>query len=297
MGIRLDLSSYEDRDLSGWPQPGVPHPGYEAAEFVDVTPEMANFWVKCRYRTNRKVSKIAVRMYMQDIENGRWPLTGEALIFDWDGYLIDGQHRLIAQAKAGSTMRHLVVTGIDPEAQEYIDLGRARTAADQLKLAAEEKSGEKASIANLEIGYSNNSLASGSSTVPERVQYVRDHSAEMVEAARLGRLIEKNLGGGPRSVYGVVALHFLRVDPEFAELFVNLLGTPEKLNPGDPILALRTRLMHRAPREFGSMHGGARLITTFHRVWNAWIQGEKLAKVIIVQDPSSRIELDSPYEG
>src|SRR4249919_2348410 len=57
------------------------------------------------------------------------------LVFDWDGNLIDGQHRLHAQVKSRTTQYWYVLRNVPPETQQIIDTGIYRTAADALKFA------------------------------------------------------------------------------------------------------------------------------------------------------------------
>src|SRR4051794_7777218 len=64
------------------------------AKIVIVTPELAKEWLAMITRSQRKLRPGHVRMIARDIKEGRWLLTGESLIFDRDGGLLNGQHRL-----------------------------------------------------------------------------------------------------------------------------------------------------------------------------------------------------------
>jgi hypothetical protein len=66
---------------------------------LGVTPEMASDWLSTRRWPNqRSRSNSIVSKYMKDMKEGRWKLTRQGLIFDSEGYNIDGQHRLWAVA-------------------------------------------------------------------------------------------------------------------------------------------------------------------------------------------------------
>ena len=68
-------------------------PHGETAEYVFVTPDMAAGWLKLNVEKNRNVKKSRINGYVRDIQSDNWVLTGEAIKFDVDGRLIDGQNR------------------------------------------------------------------------------------------------------------------------------------------------------------------------------------------------------------
>ena len=68
---------------------------------LPVTPEMASDWTTTRlWQHNRRISPAITAKYLKDMREGRWKLTRQGLIFDTEGWLIDGQHRLRALANA-----------------------------------------------------------------------------------------------------------------------------------------------------------------------------------------------------
>ena len=79
-------------------------------ETVNITPAMAEKWL-AKNLGNRHVRESHVATLVRDIRDGNWRQTGEAIKFDWDGRLIDGQHRLHAIVAAQTATRMLVVTG------------------------------------------------------------------------------------------------------------------------------------------------------------------------------------------
>ncbi|WP_257264502.1 ParB/RepB/Spo0J family partition protein [Endozoicomonas sp. ONNA2] len=93
-----------------------------------MTPEMAENILEERNGRNRKISKELVRRISRDIKNDRWIFNGQPIIFDDEGHLIDGQHRLTAIARSGKAVETLVVSGIeDKKAFHTIDHGKPRT--------------------------------------------------------------------------------------------------------------------------------------------------------------------------
>lgn len=81
-----------------------------------ITPEIAREYLSKNSRNPRKTMNPAViRKYADDIKAGLWQLNGEAIIFDEDGFLKNGQHRLCAVIQANKPMSTLVVRGVARE--------------------------------------------------------------------------------------------------------------------------------------------------------------------------------------
>lgn len=100
---------------------------------VRVGPDKAQAWLG-RNTSNRKVRPARVREYAAAMTEGRWLYTADPVRFDEDGKLIDGQHRLMAIVRSGVEIEMHVVRGLSRHAQDALDTGAARTAADALKV-------------------------------------------------------------------------------------------------------------------------------------------------------------------
>lgn len=103
------------------------------SQVMDITVELAMQWLEER-APNRNVSDRVVAGYARDMRAGKWRLNGEAIIFDRNGRLKDGQHRLWAVIESGMPIQTVVVQGVDPDVMETIDSGRKRTFADALQI-------------------------------------------------------------------------------------------------------------------------------------------------------------------
>ncbi len=102
-------------------------------EVVDVTPSIAESWLS-KNDGNRKLAKAYVSRFAQDMRNGSWQVTGDAIKFDRNSRLIDGQHRLRACVQSGVSFRTMVIYGLEPELQMVIDTGKPRTGADVVSM-------------------------------------------------------------------------------------------------------------------------------------------------------------------
>jgi len=95
----------------------------------EITPEKAKAMLAAN-TGNRKLRENHVAALARDIAAGNWQLNGDAIRFNCDGTLIDGQHRLAAVVKSSTPIQSLVVEGIDIGAKATIDTGAKRSAGD-----------------------------------------------------------------------------------------------------------------------------------------------------------------------
>lgn len=65
-----------------------------------------------------------------DMTRGEWDFTGEPIIFDDNGQLIDGQHRLEAVLLSGVSLDFVVTRGVAAKSYRNIDRGVTRSVAD-----------------------------------------------------------------------------------------------------------------------------------------------------------------------
>jgi len=83
---------------------------------------------------NRNINHRRVAVIRDDILADRWEFNGDAIRFDENGIMIDGQHRLAAIVMAGKSVASLVVRGVPVAARKTIDQGKSRSLADVLKI-------------------------------------------------------------------------------------------------------------------------------------------------------------------
>lgn len=107
------------------------------SKVITVTPDQARAWLNNR-APNRKVTESDTRIaeYAKIMTRGDW-LVADALKFDKDGLLIDGQHRLMALIKANINIKFLLVTGFEPDTIMVLDSGKPRAAHQSLSMMGE----------------------------------------------------------------------------------------------------------------------------------------------------------------
>ena len=85
-------------------------------ETTDITPEVASQWLM-KNIANRKPSKAKVRKLAIDLKEQNWVANADAVRFNKNDVLIDGQHRLMAVIESGVTIKHaLVARGLSEKA-------------------------------------------------------------------------------------------------------------------------------------------------------------------------------------
>lgn len=104
----------------------------ERVSIETITPALAADWLKSNAEYNRKERPKWVQELAASIKDGRWVINGESIIFDEDGFLIDGQHRLSAVVESGIPIRSVVVRDVSRDSFKTIDSGHRRTGADRL---------------------------------------------------------------------------------------------------------------------------------------------------------------------
>lgn len=216
---------------------------------VDISPQLAAEWMGNAER-NRKISGLHVDYLAREMAAGNWHQTGEPIKFDIDGHLRDGQHRLLAIIQSGMTVKMMVVSGIAPEAQFYMDTGKKRSGKDMLSMTGFPEPATLAATGNLLWRWNLDEFRG---------------PAKRPNHAELHVLMEENpgLSGSVLVVRGDRGLrllaypsqmsfcHFLfsAIEEEQTEKFFEDLGIGANLELDHPILRLRNRLLEwRAQR-------------------------------------------------
>lgn len=98
-----------------------------------VTPKLAEAYLEAN-DGNRTLSAGRVRAYADAMTRGEWKQNGDVIRIAETGRLLDGQHRLAAICKSGTSQRFLVVRGLPDDVFDTIDTGAARIASDILSI-------------------------------------------------------------------------------------------------------------------------------------------------------------------
>lgn len=249
-------------------------------EVMDVTPAQAAAWL-ANGGKNRHLGVHRVQRYAIAMRRGEWRLTGEAIKLDAHNQVRDGQHRLQAIVESGVTIKTLVVRGVDEEAFDVMDTGRARVVADVLGIHGLTNVNAMAAAVRALIlierfGTVNATTdeARAAATAPASVAYVEAHP-DIAEGNSLAQPVRKVLTGGAGLWTAMLTLAW-RADQASAAEFAHQLATGIGLEDGSPALWLRNRtLVPRGRGRQAQWHRQEQAVA-FALAWNAYRQGKTL---------------------
>jgi hypothetical protein len=246
-----------------------------------ITPKMAESWLE-KNKENRPVRDHHVRMLAEEMRH-RWKLNGEAIVFDYNGNLLDGQHRLWACYDHEVPFDSVVVRGVEPAAFSTLDSGMKRSAGDVLAKAGMAYGTLTAASLRLvhfyETGRKDHlavARMSNAETLAVASKYPR--IAEAIEVVGPSVLLKRLCS---LTALGALAYFITEADKDSAKAFLDALATGENLKRGDPRLTARNYFINARGR-------GARI---HHRVqfallikaWNAWVEGRDIGVMRFVE--------------
>lgn len=235
---------------------------------------------------NRTVSLPQVEKWSRDMTAGRWLWTGEPIQIDTDGFVRNGQHRLLAVVHSGTTHDMVVVKGIDPRAQLVIDVGRTRTIANQMHLLEVGGAPVATSIANTLLRWRAGKamLSAYIPTVLEVEELIRTEPA-IAEALPLIYRIRSTMKRMPHSAIGATYVEATHIDVEQRDLFFDALMTGANLESNNPILVLRNKLTSQGAHNVKSRRAGQLYLIV--KAWNHWRKGETIQLLRVPQKLTS----------
>lgn len=246
---------------------------------VKITPDIATAWLEGNVH-NRPIKDRIVREYAEEMKAGRWSLNGEAIIFDSDGSLANGQHRLWACVSSGVTFESVVVHNVKPAAFLTIDRGSRRSTGDALYISGAGKAkginrNALAASALMIWKYRNDSLFGNLRVPASTLVDIVEGEPNLVEWSRRAHVFRGGLRGFATPVTACCFLAskgLLGKANEFFDRFEDGMN----LGQGNPILALRARALTNPPNQ-----GWERLFLVVS-AWNAFASGRQLFKISAV---------------
>jgi hypothetical protein len=196
-----------------------------SASFVNVSPTKAKKWLKKNHE-NRPLRENQVSRYAKLMEESEWITSPDAIAFDTEGRLINGQHRLEAVVESGQTIEDaLVVWGLPKDAFKIADVGAKRTAADVLHIEGFKHPQEMGAIMKLVALWAEDRLEQcGQYEVVEKFKIVdaaevcTDRVYESIELVQRHKEFIRN--GLPRSIAAFAHFLFKGTYQEKADDFV-----------------------------------------------------------------------------
>lgn len=247
-------------------------------KFEIITPDVARRYLEANLH-NRTLSKKRVYQFAKDMFEGRWQShSPQGISFDYDGRLIDGQHRLAAIIESGQSITMLVVEGLPPQMQDVIDIGTNRYMTQILSLHDVKNPNNVASIAATWMRYHDtpDKVWTGNEfpTKSAMLSLIRERADSLQTAVLIGTEA-KRATMAPVTPYGCLWMlaneHDLLAD---FEPFHEKMISGSNLLEGDPRLALRGYYI-RNPRASGAWGIQQRFAITI-KAFKAFREGRSL---------------------
>lgn len=264
-----------ERKLITWLQSNNEIKKHELECFVAmVTPAVAQLFLDTGAK-NRPLKKLIVERYMRDMEAGRWGLTGEPLILDYDLSLRNGQHRCAACIRSQVPFTTVIIAGVPPEAFDRMDQHAKRTCADVFSMRGEVSANHLTACCVILWHWEKNRLCGWQAghhvpTVSELEGVLAAHPA--IREFRKGYADRAH--GMKCSDAALAVCHYLfsGIDRVAADLFFAQFTDGQGLAADSPIRALRERLIRDSIRRRNIRLREVMALTI--KAWNAYRSGK-----------------------
>ena len=246
-------------------------------ERVFVTVQMAQHWLAHANLRNRALGEKHAQRLADEIIRGRWKENGDAIRFDTNGVLLDGQHRLRAVVIAGVGIWALVVRGLSPDVLGSIDgLIKVRLAGDVASLHGVANARTHAAIAAVVDAYFTGCVrydargwpALSGTEVLSVINLYPGIDASVPVAARVHSLANPSVAAAAHYLFALV-------NRPRADRFLDDVITGAGLAEFDPALSLRNALLKARASKRTSIPK-THVLGLFIKAWNARETGRSL---------------------
>ena len=254
-------------------------------DIVNMTPTMAERFLTANTH-NRKLDERRVDQLTKMIARGEWQFNGSAIVFDTNGVLVDGQHRLAAIAQAGIACQSLVVCGVEASSQLTIDSGKSRNTADQLTLLGCPSATSVAGLL-LRIFFWDTVLENGEKDLKHQ-GWNRASTKQLLDLFhQIGQEPLVEAVNAANRVTTMLPIHrgelshcymlFNRIDEEDTQDFMFLLATGTGLSENHPVFQLRQRVQKEATmKKFHSFKAAGLQRALIIKAWNFYRDGVEI---------------------
>lgn len=276
-----------------WPAAPL-RPGTELdVRFCILHPKTAAFWFQNLNIHNRGLRDKGASAYGIDIHTGGWDFNGDTFRFDTDGAFFDGQHRAKAIAEEGDPVPIILVTGLDPQAQDTTDTGMRRTFADALKLAGEIDVNNLASVTMGVFRWKTGQIRGMKTGVSVRVlQKVLRDNPKIRDAVKAARRLHTHVAV-QNSISGLCSFLFAAISQDDHDFFFEKLASGADLAEGSPIRLLRERLL--ADIRSKSSLPKVEIIALFIKAWNHYRDGNEITHLRFINGGARPEAFPTPH--
>jgi len=260
-----------------------------------ITPIMAEKYLASNAGHQRNVAFSHLFHLRQQMENDQWMMTGEPIIFDVNGCLVDGQHRLRALILAGITLQFMVVRGVPFESFVAMNSGKSRSNGNIFAIHGVPNYNSAAAAVRVVLNYrraraitrrDGKDVESGSlnsyvkASVSELIEEYDKHPCEYGQAIAIALACKKSAPVSAVAAVAAIALIDARHGIDEVLLFWDGFRTGANLESDDPILYLNNKMRDNA----GSRNKMSQnmVITLMIEAWNRYVKGTSCKFIRIV---------------
>ncbi len=259
------------------------HNGYPPAQYETFTPDQLREILKrlkVKRRNPRRMIEAHANRLREAVDAGKFAaMNGQTLVFDKDGYLVNGQHRAEAHALAEQPLTILTVRGVT-EGIDEIDSGRKRSLSDILSGRGWSDAAVIAAAAKVLAGIFANEdpfvTNYGAPTPGQLLTTVAKLRRPVIQAAALlsRRGAHKLL---PPGTYCAVLYQAMLLDSAKAERFADLVNKGVGLAEDHPAFALRRFFLSRG--QVGGFDWRRTAYGVTVKAWNLFRSGQKAGRM------------------
>lgn len=202
------------------------------ARWEEIDPPYARYVWNNLNKVNRKVKIKNANRLARAIESETFATTGETIIFDANGDLQNGQHRIYGVAKGGKPIVALVVRGANPRNFTKIDRGAVRRADDCLHIRGVQNADAVARLARRVKQWEDSKGAfvsrRGSAIANDEILSYVDSKPALITSANYVRKLTGNRSLGLLTPTWLAFLHYVTSAEDLAmgDEFIRLLTGP-----------------------------------------------------------------------
>lgn len=243
---------------------------------------------------NRPLRDGHVEELVRDARNQNFLFTGDPIQFDWNGVMINGQHRLHSIIRTGIPQQILVIRGLDPAVKKVIDTGSRRSAGDALHWSGIPDGSRVATVARVamhrEAGRIQTAFAWKAERLPtltnsEIVDWIESHPS-IVDATKRMRAEIKAIPGMSGAAWGYILWVLGKTDEVAYEEFVDALINLRTDGPFDPRNKLMKWLDATSKARHQSVRTSEALFVVF-KTWNLWRRQETAPRSFVLESKTS----------
>jgi hypothetical protein len=209
---------------------------------ITITPQTAVEMLN-QNQNNRPISETQVSHLTRAIKEGDWKVNGDMVRISKTGKVIDGQHRLLAVIRSKMAIDSWMIEGLDDDVFDTIDIGKKRSVADTLSCRGEKNTTSLASALKLTARYFAGKVEASMVFSTTDIEKELEKHPEMRDCIFSSSILKGLISP---SVLNTCNYLFQKKCKTLARLFFERLISGEDLKKGDPVHALRERLVQNA---------------------------------------------------